>query len=131
MHVWTSTRASKHRHHPIPAQKLDPKVMEGIFASAARFQEDLGDENLTTEHLVLAMSQDQRFGEILSVAEGLDTDGVKKAIKKSRVLYNRWGARRRWPGGPCSQAAPHPQQWQLQARRGAGPGMRGRACSRA
>ena len=73
-----------------PAQKLDPKVMESIFASAQRYQEDLGDDNLTTEHLVLAMAQDQRFGEILSVAEGLDSDGVKKAIKKSRVLYNRW-----------------------------------------
>ena len=70
--------------------------MESIFASAQRFQEDLGDDNLTTEHLVLAMAQDQRFGEIMSVAEGLDSDGVKKAIKKSRVLYNRCAKRWRW-----------------------------------
>lgn len=36
--------------------------------------------------------QDPRFGEILSVAEGLDQDALKKAIRKSRVLYNRGGA---------------------------------------
>jgi hypothetical protein len=36
--------------------------------------------------------QDPRFGEILSVAEGLDADNIKKAIRKSRVVFNRGGA---------------------------------------
>lgn len=36
--------------------------------------------------------QDPRFGEILSVAEGLDSENIKKAIRKSRVVFNRGGA---------------------------------------
>lgn len=35
------------------------------------------------------MLQDPRFAEILSVAEGLDHDNIKKAIRKSRVVFNR------------------------------------------
>jgi hypothetical protein len=42
--------------------------------------------------MVLAMAEDPRFGEILSVAEGLDAENIKKAIRKSRVVFNRGGA---------------------------------------
>eukprot|EP00775_Hariotina_reticulata_P013619 gene13619-13745_t len=38
------------------------------------------------------MREDPRFGEILSVAEGLDSENLKKAIRKSRVVFNRGGA---------------------------------------
>jgi hypothetical protein len=33
-----------------------------------------------------------RFGEILSMAEGLDEEHLKKAIRKSRAVFNRGGA---------------------------------------
>lgn len=36
--------------------------------------------------------QEQRFGEILSVAEAMDVESMKKAVRKSRVVYNRGGA---------------------------------------
>lgn len=36
--------------------------------------------------------QEQRFGEVLSVAEGADVESMKKAVRKSRVVYNRGGA---------------------------------------
>jgi hypothetical protein len=36
--------------------------------------------------------QEQRFGEVLSVAESLDVEGMKKAVRKSRVMFNRGGA---------------------------------------
>jgi hypothetical protein len=36
--------------------------------------------------------QEQRFGEVLSVAESLDVEGMKKAVRKSRVVFNRGGA---------------------------------------
>jgi hypothetical protein len=40
----------------------------------------------------LCILQDQRFGEVLSVAEATDVESMKKAVRKSRVVYNRGGA---------------------------------------
>jgi hypothetical protein len=36
--------------------------------------------------------QDPRFSEVLSVAEATDIESMKKAVRKSRVVFNRGGA---------------------------------------
>jgi hypothetical protein len=36
--------------------------------------------------------QEPRFGEVLQCAESLDSEGMKKAVRKSRVMFNRGGA---------------------------------------
>uniref|UniRef100_A0A383VLZ4 Clp R domain-containing protein n=1 Tax=Tetradesmus obliquus TaxID=3088 RepID=A0A383VLZ4_TETOB len=68
------------------------EVLQDYLAKAESFRTDLNDKRLTVEHMVLAMAEDPRFGEILSVAEGLDSENIKKAIRKSRVVFNRGGA---------------------------------------
>lgn len=40
----------------------------------------------------ICILQDQRFAEVLSVAEATDVESMKKAVRKSRVVYNRGGA---------------------------------------
>eukprot|EP00878_Enallax_costatus_P035582 GHUV01039758.1.p1 GENE.GHUV01039758.1~~GHUV01039758.1.p1 ORF type:complete len:239 (+),score=69.21 GHUV01039758.1:187-903(+) len=65
------------------------EVLQDYMSKAEAFRADLNDKRLTVEHMVLAMAEDPRFGEILSVAEGLDSDNIKKAIRKSRVVFNR------------------------------------------
>ena len=43
--------------------------------------------------VVLVLLQEQRFGEVLQCCtEGLDPESMKKAVRKSRVMYNRGGA---------------------------------------
>ncbi|KAF8056728.1 clpB2 [Scenedesmus sp. PABB004] len=79
---------------------LMAEVLADYLAKAEAYRSDLGDKRLTVEHMVLAMAEDPRFGEIMSVAEGLDSEQIKKAIRKSRVVYNR--------GGADEAAAPEP-----------------------
>lgn len=68
------------------------EVLQDYMHKAEAFRSDLGDKRLTVEHMLLAMAEEQRFGEIMSVAEGVDPESMKKAIRKSRVVYNRGGA---------------------------------------
>lgn len=58
------------------------EVLESYLTKAEQYRADLGDKRMTVEHMVLAMAEDARFGEIISVAEGLDQESLKKAIRK-------------------------------------------------
>ena len=64
--------------------------MAGRSLLAAGFQQRVVPVMLLV--MVWLYLQDPRFGEILSVAEGLDSENIKKAIRKSRVVFNRGGA---------------------------------------
>ena len=79
------------------------EVLESYLTKAEQYRADLGDKRMTVEHMVLAMAEDARFGEIISVAEGLDQESLKKAIRKSRVVYNRGGASEEPPEGALAK----------------------------
>eukprot|EP00879_Flechtneria_rotunda_P016154 GHRR01016898.1.p1 GENE.GHRR01016898.1~~GHRR01016898.1.p1 ORF type:complete len:166 (+),score=42.53 GHRR01016898.1:124-621(+) len=89
-------KASQHDSTPQPDEKEDESIMREVLqdyiGKAEAFKTDLGDKRLTVEHMVLAMAEDPRFAEILQCAEGLDSDNIKKAIRKSRVVFGRGGA---------------------------------------
>jgi hypothetical protein len=58
--------------------------------------EEAGESTFTIEHLVIELSQQQRFTEILSCCDSLSAEDVQKGIKKSRLVYNRLVHRRKW-----------------------------------
>ncbi|KAG2439046.1 hypothetical protein HYH02_006574 [Chlamydomonas schloesseri] len=64
------------------------KEVEAVLARAQAQAAKAGEGKLTLEHMVLALAENPRFGEILSCAEGLSEDELRKAVKKSRVMYN-------------------------------------------
>ncbi|PNW76423.1 hypothetical protein CHLRE_11g467575v5 [Chlamydomonas reinhardtii] len=64
------------------------KEVEAVLARAQAQAAKGGEGKLTLEHMVLALAENPRFGEILSCAEGLTEDDLRKAVKKSRVMYN-------------------------------------------
>lgn len=60
--------------------------------------------------------QEQRFGEVLTCLETSDVEGMKKAVRKSRVMYNRGGAEEQPadPGNPGRRSLP-PLPWRQTA----------------
>lgn len=72
------------------AQQLQQPLQDALAAYLARAEahrEDMGDRHATVEHLVLAMAEDPRFGEVLGCATGF---GVSAAVRRrARVA---WGA---------------------------------------
>lgn len=63
------------------------QAVDNIIKRAETYCTDMGDTKLTVEHLVLALAQNPRFSEVLSCAEGLTEDDLKRAIRKSRMQY--------------------------------------------
>ncbi|GFR45070.1 hypothetical protein Agub_g6444, partial [Astrephomene gubernaculifera] len=62
--------------------------VEALLARAQQQCSKAGEGKMTLEHMVLALAENPRFGEILSCAEGLTEEDLRKAVKKSRVMYN-------------------------------------------
>lgn len=84
-----AAKPSEPTPEPPGSTQVDEEAVRGWLARADRHRKGMGDGKLTTEHLVLAMADNPRFGEILSVADGITEDALKKAIKTSRAMYNR------------------------------------------
>lgn len=49
---------------PLPQAAILREVLEGYMSKAEAYRGDLGDKRLTVEHMVLAMAEDPRFGEV-------------------------------------------------------------------
>jgi len=66
-------------------------VLADYLAKADRHRADMGDRRVTVEHVMLALAEDRWFGEVISVAEALDDEGLRRAVRKSRVIHGRGG----------------------------------------
>ncbi|GLI70724.1 hypothetical protein VaNZ11_015748, partial [Volvox africanus] len=73
---------------PVFDEHSNRAEVDAIFARAQAQCNKLGEGKMTLEHMVLALAENPRFGEILSCAEGLTEEDLRKAVKKSRVMFN-------------------------------------------
>jgi ATP-dependent Clp protease ATP-binding subunit ClpB len=105
------------RQHPPPQkkptkpqqqQKQDAALRDVVtdyLLKAEQHRADMGDRRVTVEHVMLALAEDRWFGEVLSVAEGLEDDALKRAVRKSRVIHGRAGVAGEGEGQAAGGAA--------------------------
>ncbi|KAG2432113.1 hypothetical protein HXX76_009040 [Chlamydomonas incerta] len=97
----SGSAAKSEEKQPEFDEAKNKKEVEAVLARAQAQASKAGEGKMTLEHMVLALAENPRFGEILSCAEGLTEDDLRKAVKKSRVMYNHGEA-----GMEISEATP-------------------------
>ncbi|GLC51737.1 hypothetical protein PLESTB_000542600 [Pleodorina starrii] len=88
----SAQKAAQPEAQPVFDENANRAEVDALIARAQSQVQKTGDGKMTMEHVILALAENPRFGEILSCAEGLSEDDLKKAIKKSRVMYNHTDA---------------------------------------
>ncbi|GIL82455.1 hypothetical protein Vretifemale_11438, partial [Volvox reticuliferus] len=81
-------KAAQQEAQPAFDETANRAEVEAVIARAQAQCNKLGEGKMTLEHMVLALAENPRFGEILSCAEGLTEEDLRKAVKKSRVMFN-------------------------------------------
>ncbi|KAG2487646.1 hypothetical protein HYH03_013784 [Edaphochlamys debaryana] len=74
--------------HPAFDESSHKAEVEALLARAQAQAAKSGEGKMTLEHMVLALAENQRFQEILSCADSLSEDDLRKAVRKSRLMYN-------------------------------------------